>query len=127
MHHITSKLVNDLASKMKIIIIFLFIYFWSIECNFENISKDNDEIILTEIVSNYLYKYFINKDLFLSIVSSLSSLEKMHLHEDISSNLMVHSKLTNFSYSISNGIDEMQPGNMNSFNLILIDKSVSLL
>lgn len=113
--------------KMKFIIIILCINFWPVVCTFlwqEN-SKDNDKIILTEIISNYLYKYFNNK-VFLSIVSSSVSHNQAQFHEDLSSILLVHSRLSVFSYTILGQIDRIQRENVTAFNVILIDMSASL-
>lgn len=114
---------------MKFIVIFLFINVWLNECNslWQERPEDINLTILTEIISNYLYKYFNDANVFLSIVSSLSNLDQDPFHDDLSSNLLVHPKLYNFSYTILSGIDESQRGNKVGFNLILIDQSVSLM
>lgn len=103
---------------MKFIIIILLINFWSNECkslwlkslnkslNSENSDENINLTILTEIISNYLFKYFNDANVFLSIISTSLSLEQSQFHEDLSSNLLVHPKFYNFSYTILSGIDE---------------------
>lgn len=100
--------------------------FSSIECNFDRKLENENLNILTDIISNYLYEYFNDGTYFLSISSSSSDLGQQQLHEDLSRNLLIHSKLANFSYIFLNGIAQSQPGE-NAFNLILIDRSSSMM
>lgn len=114
---------------MKFIVILLLINVWSNECNslWQEKPENINLTILTEIISNYLYKYFDDANMFLSIISSSLNLDQCHFHEDLSSNLLVHPKLYNFSYTILSGIDQSQRGNKIGFNLMLIDQSASLM
>lgn len=89
-------------------------------------SESDETIIPTEIIGNYLYKYLNYNEMFLSISLTSTTDDRDYFQEDLISNLMVNSKLENCTYNILDGVDPSRRGNMDVFNLVLIDRSASL-
>ena len=112
------------TSKMDYIFI-LIIYSFSVKCNVllaENFVQ-NDAIILTEIVGNYVHKYLNSHGVFLSVALSSSSVDQQRFQQDLVNNLVMDTKLNNFSFNILNTLDQSRLGNIDAFNLVLIDGS----
>lgn len=112
---------------MKYILLF-YLNVLCVKCNILlNENNKDDANIPTEIISNYLHKYLYYEEKFLSLSSfSEDDDEQKYFQQKIMSNLMVHSKLENFTFNILNKIDQSREGNKNIFNLIFVDKSASL-
>lgn len=83
-----------------------------INCNLllQRTKKENN-IIPTEIVNSYLHEYFIDKRIFVSIYSSTTNEEQSYLQEDLITNLLSHTKRSNFSYNNWNSIYQPQREN----------------
>lgn len=91
------------------------------------ITTDIDKTVIpTEIISNYLQKYLSCDEVFLSISLTSPNDDREYFQEDLISNLVVNSKLENFSYNILNKVDQSRRGNRNVFNLVFIDRSALL-
>lgn len=90
-------------------------------------SGRDETFIPTEIISNYLNQHLSCHDVFLSISLTSTPDDREYFQEDLISNLVVHSKLENFTYNILNSADQMRRGNKNVFNLVLIDRSSLLM
>lgn len=110
-------------------IFILIIYSFSVKCNVllsENVVQ-NEAIILTEIIGNYLHKYLNSHGVFLSIALSSTSIDQRRFQLDLVNNLVMGTKLNNFSFNILNTLDQSRFGNKDRFNLVLIDGSESSL
>lgn len=111
---------------MKHIYLF-YLQFFYVQCNvLFNVKNKNDATVATEIISNYLHTYFECEEHFLSISSLSHNDNQKYFQRDIISNLIVHSKLENFTYNVLNKIDQKREGNKNVFNLVLVDRSASI-
>lgn len=116
--------------EMKFVAV-LFTYLFYVKCN--NLLhansytlEKNETVIPTEIVSNILYKYLGHERVFLSFVSMDSSDGHSYLQNNLINNLVAHPKLSNFSYNILKGVDQIRQGNTNIFNVVIVDGSASL-
>lgn len=112
---------------MKRIFILLFCVL-RVECTvlLPKSSGYDDTIIPTEIIGNFLHKYLNFRDVFLSIVLSSSNFDQQTLQQDLVSNLLMDTKLENFSFNILSTLDQSRQGNIDAFNLVLVDGSESL-
>lgn len=112
---------------MKFFVFLITISFY-IKCNADsnfNALKNDEIIIPIEIISNYLYKCLSRENVFLSIVCPNSSYT--HFQNDLIRHLISNPELSNFSYNILNEVDQTRQGNINAFNVIIVDGIVSLL
>lgn len=82
--------------------------------------------IITDIISNYLNSYFSQRHVFLSVALSSVKVEHKFEQENLISELVTNPKLSNFTYIISNKVDQSRTGNRKVFNLIFIDESDAL-
>lgn len=89
---------------------------------------NNETVVLSEIISNYLFTFFHNEKMSVSIVmsSSSSNIHQSYLHEDLVENLMLDLNASNFSFNVLSNIDQSRLGNKNVFNLIVVDDINSL-
>lgn len=94
--------------------------------NWNSLVKDKT-IILTEIIGNYLYKYFNNEHEFFSITSSSSNSDQKYFQEDLIQQLIMSSKSGNFTYNFLNELDPAQHENKNTFNLIFVEDRNALM
>lgn len=86
----------------------------------------NGTIILSEIISNYIRRYFSHETDFISLVHASSSKEnRLRFHEELTDNLLHNSKLANFSYNNINKLDARHH-HLHAFNIILIHDTHSL-
>lgn len=88
--------------------------------------EQDETIIPTEIIGNYLHKFLSYNEVYLSIALSSVNIDQHLLQQNFVSKLMMDSKLVNFSFNILNTLDQSRRGNTDVFNLILIDGSESL-
>lgn len=114
---------------MKFIILFASLL--CIKCSVilhQNIQTPNKDetIIPTEIIGNYLHKYLSSERVFLFIALASSNEQEKYFQQDFVSNLLLHSKLENFSYNILKGIGHPRQGNRKIFYLIFADGIASL-
>lgn len=115
---------------MKLISL-LFIHFLCVESSLNNFKslepiKDDEVNVLTEIVSNYLYKYFYKQQVYFMIAISSSNPEQKLFQEDVICKLVTGSKFGYFSYNFLDIVDQENRGNKNAFNLIFVDGAASL-
>lgn len=96
--------------------------------NFTNLEPTNDDevIVLTEIVSNYLYKYFYQQQVYFMIAKRSSNVEQQFFQEDLITKLVTGTKFGYFSYNFLEKVDQENRGNRNAFNILLIDGVPSL-
>lgn len=110
--------------------LFLFINFVCINCSvlYDDVKtlEMDKTIIPSEIISNYLLKYVNCDEVFLSISFSSRNIEQEYFQEDLLTNLMKQTKLSNFSYNILDRVDPYRKGNKYAFNLIFVDEIKSL-
>lgn len=94
----------------------------------KNLETKNDDksIIPHEIISNYLYKYFYHKQVYLTIVIMSSNSEQKHFQEDSIGKLMLIPDFGYFSINFLDKVDQLQRGNRNAFSLIFVDGIASL-
>lgn len=112
-------------------IIFIFIKVLYVQGIFDLSTELNSLVkdrttILTEIIGNYLYKYFNNEHEFFSITSLSSSCDQKYFQQDLIQQLIISPKSGNFTYNFLNEIDSAQHENKNTFNLIFVDDRNSL-
>lgn len=123
------QLCSYLRFKMKLLL-FLIFNILCVKCslilNMEKSDIDNKTVILNEIISNYLLKYFNNEKVFVSIVLSSSNNHQKYLQADLIGKLMMISKVGNFSFNVLNAVDQSRQGNIKVFNLIIVVSNVSL-
>lgn len=83
-------------------------------------SELNDSAMLSEIIANFLTKYFSDANIFVSIITS--PLEKWHGHfeTDFFASLFDDPALTKFAHNFLNKLDTPVNGYRHAFNLILI-------
>lgn len=115
---------------MKIVSLLL-ISFLCVDCsqyllkNLE-IANDSDAIIPLEIITNYLYKYFYQRQVYFMIAFMSSNVEQTYFQEDLITKLIRGPKFGNFSFNCLYQLDQEQRGNQNAFNLIFVDGIASL-
>lgn len=88
--------------------------------------KSHETNVITEILSNYLERYFGQRQAFISFALSSVKIERKFVQENLVSELVTNPKLANFSYNILNKVDQSQGENKRVFNLIFVDGSDSL-
>lgn len=113
---------------MKIIFI-LSIYVGCVKCSIllRGIFEKEELIIPTEIIGNNLHKYLNYNEEYVSIALSSSSNDQHLFQQDLVSNLVTHTKLSNFSFNVLNTLDQSRRENIDVFNLIFIDGSETAL
>lgn len=111
--------------------VFLMIYFAVIE-SAPALHRDleppnsHETNVITEILGNYLERYFGQRQAFLSFALSSVKIERKLIQENLVSELVTSPKLVNFSYNILNKVDQSQGENKRVFNLIFVDGTDSL-
>lgn len=99
------------------------------EKNFEiGQTVTDDSVILGEVITNYLIRYFSEDSVFVSIVLGPSTKCRgdRHFHQDFFNELFDNPKLTEFSHNVLDKMDASALDRRNAFNLILVEDSNSL-
>lgn len=91
-----------------------------------NQSTTNGSIILKNILTNYLRKYFSDEKMFVSIIIPSVNKQWNTSEADFFDNLFNDSILTDFSYNVLDTLNGSVCDNKNAFNLILVDDIKSL-
>lgn len=113
------------------VLVFLFINFVSIESILVSDTTgakpfpSNFDVII-EVVGNYLNKYACQKTSTLSIATASSSIQQKYFQEDLIEKFVTSRKISNFSYTILNEVDQRRQENNQAFNLIFTDGSNAL-
>lgn len=112
------------------------IYFYSVFCasfalnSYEpfhiELSKSNKKVILSEILTNFLIKYFSDKDIFVTIILEPLHEEQQCFQQDLFVDLFDNPALTEFAYSILDQLDSAIRDHRNAFNLIIIENNNGL-
>ena len=89
-------------------------------------SNTDESVILGEIITNYLIKYFSDKQIYVSIVLAPSKFDKFNFQEDFFVNLFDNPQLTEFAFSNLDSLDNTVQDHRNAFNMIFVDDSESL-
>lgn len=89
-------------------------------------SSTDDSFILSEIITNFLLKYFSNEKIFISIVASPSQDSHDLFQSDFFENLFDDPALEEFPYNILQQLDDSVYDYRNAFNIILIDSHETL-
>lgn len=89
-------------------------------------SSTDDSFILSEIITNFLLKYFSNEQIFISIVASPSQESNGLFQSDFFENLFDDPALEEFPYNILQQLDDSVYDYRNAFNIILIDSHETL-
>lgn len=96
--------------------------------NFEIEQSDTDEsVILGEVITNYLIKYFSGVQMFVTIILGPSKIDQSNFQEDLFVNLFDDPQLAEFTSSTLDKLDNEVRDHRNAFNLILVDDSISLM
>lgn len=85
-----------------------------------------EQIILTEIITNYLKKYLSRAHIFLSLIVAPSQGDQRLFHEEFIKNLLKHPTLMEFSNNILNYLNKAIRHYRNTFNIVFIDSSKSI-
>lgn len=91
-----------------------------------NQSRIDKSVILSEIITNYLTKYFSGDDIFVSIIYPSFKEQRSHFRHDLFDNLFNTSASTKFAHSLSDELDSSIRDHRQAFNLILIDEHEAL-
>lgn len=91
-----------------------------------NQSISDESVILGEIITNYLVKYFSDDRVFVSIIFAPLKTQRNHFKEDFLLNLFDDPALNKFDHDILDRLDT-SIHYRHAFNIILIDDSKSLL
>lgn len=117
---------------MDIFYLLIFIFPWISSVSFSDYnfviyqSISDESVILGEIITNYLVKYFSDDRVFVSIIFAPLKKQRNHFKEDFLLNLFDDPALTKFDHNILDRLDT-STHYRHSFNIILIDDSKSLL
>lgn len=88
-------------------------------------TKSDSSKILSEIISNYIDKFFSEDQFFVSIILK-SSKNDHQFEEDFFVQLFNDLNHTEFAHNIIDQLENETYDNMNAFNLILVDDSCIL-
>lgn len=91
--------------------------------------KTDKSVVLGEILTNFLIKYFSDDQIFVSIIFTAAQeleLEQKYFLNDLFQNLFDDPILTQFDHNAVEKLDHSIRGKRNSFNLILINVRESL-
>lgn len=86
----------------------------------------DESVVLGEIITNYLVKYFSSKQIYVAIVLAPSKYDQFNFQEDLFVNLFDDPQLSEFGSSNLDRLDNTIRKFRNAFNMILIDDSESL-
>lgn len=86
-------------------------------------SKANNAIILSEIITNYIVKYFSKEKFFVSMVLKSSKNDRTHFEEEFFDHLFNDLDQAEFAHNVIDKLDNVTYDNRNAFNLILVDDS----
>lgn len=90
-------------------------------------SKTEKSMILSDIVTNYLIKYFDNEKTFVSIIYPAShKIEQKYFWHDFFHYLFDDPTFTRFDHNALHKLDDSIFNKRESFNIILIDENVYL-
>lgn len=113
---------------------FYFIIFSiSVECEKEfhkvfTIQKNIDQsAILSELIANYLIKYFDDEENFISIIIASSEVDQRYFQHNSLDLLFSQPKIREFSHNILSTIEISNRTERNIFNLIFVEGSKCLL
>lgn len=89
-------------------------------------SKSDDSVILSEIISNYLTKYFRGSKIFIMIILAPSENDHRNFQEDFFGHLFENAVSNEFSSISLDRLDNAIHEHRNAFNIIFVDDSKSL-
>lgn len=114
----------------RIIILFLIVfvkYAFGLTGDFKIQQNEiSEQIILAEIITNYLIDYFSDEQIFLSMIIVPSERDQQYFHEDFFKDLFDHPTLTKFPHNILNYLDNRVRDHKSTFYMIFIDSSKSI-
>lgn len=88
-------------------------------------NMNSDHLIPTKIISNYLEKYFINKNVFVVIYSAAASEDQREVQQDSISGLTQSAIAMKFSFEIMTKPTEEEFKFRSAFSLIMVDNSIA--
>lgn len=86
----------------------------------------SEQLILAEIITNYLIKYFSDEQTFVSMILAPSEKDQQYFYEDFFKDLFDHPTLTEFPHNIQYHLDNAVRDHRSAFNIIFIDSSESI-
>lgn len=89
-------------------------------------SPSENSAVLSEILANYIVKYFGDEEIFLSIILGSSNNERNHFHTDLFYHLFDNPNLKEFPYNVLYSLGNVAGGKRSAFGLILIKDTDSL-
>lgn len=95
--------------------------------NFRIEQSDTEEsVVLGEIITNYLIKYFSEDQIFVSIILTRSEKDQNNFEDDFFANLFDVPAMTEFAHNTLDKLDNTIRDHRNAFNIIIVDGSKSL-
>ena len=88
-------------------------------------NESSDIVVLSQIIPNYIRRYFSKENYFISLVHASSKKNLLRFHEELTTNLFHNPILTDFSYHTGSELFN-QRRLLHAFNIILIDNANSL-
>lgn len=88
--------------------------------------SDDDCVILSEILANYLIKYLNDDKFYISIIRGTSTNERIYFYDDFYYHLFHDPAMANFTYKNLAKLDGKTRGRRNAFCLLLIADIKSL-
>lgn len=85
-------------------------------------SKANNAIILSEIITNYIVKYFSKEKFFVSMIFKSAKKDLKIFEEEFFDHLFNNLDQAEFAHNIIDKLDNATYDNRNAFNLILVDE-----
>lgn len=88
--------------------------------------KTSNAIILSEIITNYVVKYFSKEKYSVTLVLKSLKNDEFHFEEEFFDHLFNQLDQAEFSHNIIDKLDNTTYDNRNALNLILVDDCDSL-
>lgn len=111
------------------IFIIIFLCAASVSCSQSDLAvikpSSNNSVILSEIIANYLKKYFRDAEIFVSIILSTSE-KNQHFLDDFFIHFFNDPRMKMFSFNILDKLDRIIHENRHAFNIIFANDADSL-
>lgn len=89
-------------------------------------STTDESVVLGEIVTKFLIKYFSEETIFISVVLGPPKRCGFHFQDDFFNELFDNPTLAAFPHDVLDGIDQTALDKRNAFNLLVVEDSKSL-
>lgn len=113
--------------------IFFAIFLLCIEClwcsSINSVVKKqvtDENVILRKIIINFLEKYFIDEQIYVSLLHLPCEKEQNQFQCDVLQDLYIDLEVAGFTYNVLNRLYNTTQGNRNSFNLVMVEDCAAL-